>query len=350
MIVKLRDGSLKTYYSGMTASSFSGEDLTIIVVNDSKSVLDADAEVTTDTKIKDEVIVSNVATLTIVINNTDPFSGITLTDAEQAKAYDARIEGVASDNSALIVLIMKEALPAGLDPAYVKAYLEGNAMTAGSAKADLTADGSFYYDAATGDVYVAVVSADISSNYTFVYPRDVYTITYEGIDESMENEYPAFYYAGIGLTLVDPVREGYTFDGWYEGETKVTAIGTDRAEDVTLTAHWIVNKYTITFVDEDGTTTLYSSEFDYGTTPAYAGETPTKAADDQYTYTFAGWSPVISAVDRDATYTATYEKADRQYNGPVWTWNEDHTSATATFTAADDETFVQTVTDSEITA
>ena len=51
----------------------------------------------------------------------------------------------------------------------------------------------------------------------------------------------------------------------------------------------------------------------YGETPRYTGETPTIAATDQYTYTFAGWTPEIKPVTGDATYTAKYDAVVNAY-------------------------------------
>lgn len=64
--------------------------------------------------------------------------------------------------------------------------------------------------------------------------------------------------------------------------------------------------YKVIWRNWDGTE-LQSSEVACGETPVYTGETPIKAADAQYTYTFAGWSPEIVAVTDNATYTAQYE-------------------------------------------
>ncbi|MBE6118486.1 MAG: hypothetical protein E7188_08090, partial [Erysipelotrichaceae bacterium] len=64
---------------------------------------------------------------------------------------------------------------------------------------------------------------------------------------------------------------------------------------------------TVTFVDEDGTV-LQESEVPAGKTPEYTGDTPTKKEDKNYTYTFAGWSPEITTVTDDVTYTAVYKK------------------------------------------
>ena len=65
-------------------------------------------------------------------------------------------------------------------------------------------------------------------------------------------------------------------------------------------------RYTVTFQNADGTvlsTKLYFAG-DTVTVPA----NPAKAADANYTYTFAGWDKTVTKVTGDATYTATYTK------------------------------------------
>ncbi len=71
-------------------------------------------------------------------------------------------------------------------------------------------------------------------------------------------------------------------------------------------------KYTITFVDEDGTTVLQQSQVALDAMPTPPAE-PTKAATEQYTYTFSGWSPAIVAATAAATYTATYTATLNRY-------------------------------------
>ena len=65
---------------------------------------------------------------------------------------------------------------------------------------------------------------------------------------------------------------------------------------------------------KNGTTTLLSEVYLKGETPAYTGETPTKAEDAQYTYTHDGWTPTITAMNNsDVTYSATFTSTIRAY-------------------------------------
>ena len=52
---------------------------------------------------------------------------------------------------------------------------------------------------------------------------------------------------------------------------------------------------------------------EYGQTPAYNGETPTKESTAEFDYAFAGWTPDIAIVTGEATYTATYTETRRSY-------------------------------------
>ena len=100
---------------------------------------------------------------------------------------------------------------------------------------------------------------------------------------------------------VDPTKEGYTFIGWYNGEEKwnfADAVATD----LTLTAKWQINRYTITF-DTAGGSEVPSITQDYGTAIT-APANPTKTG-----YTFAGWDKTIPSTmpAGDMTITARWQ-------------------------------------------
>ncbi len=85
----------------------------------------------------------------------------------------------------------------------------------------------------------------------------------------------------------------------YKGQTLKTKIA-------------IVQTYIIKFVNYDGEE-LQSIEVEYGIMPKYTGDTPTKQASAEYEYKFIGWTPELTAAEKDMTYTATYTTINQAY-------------------------------------
>ena len=84
---------------------------------------------------------------------------------------------------------------------------------------------------------------------------NTYVITYE-TNGATTNENETEFTYGVGYELVDAVKVGYTFLGWYDAAeegNKVTAIAADVAKDVTLYAYWQINEYVIRFYEGEGT-------------------------------------------------------------------------------------------------
>ena len=69
--------------------------------------------------------------------------------------------------------------------------------------------------------------------------------------------------------------------------------------------------FTIKFVNFDGTE-ISSAEYEAGETVTVPAD-PTRAADAEYTYEFAGWDNDVVEVSGAATYTATYTKTAIEY-------------------------------------
>ena len=97
------------------------------------------------------------------------------------------------------------------------------------------------------------------------------------------------------FTLQEITKVGYTFDGWYNGETKVTEITTGTYGNMTLVAKWTADLYTISYDLADGVNnpenpTSYTIESGLITL-----KDPTKEG-----YTFAGWfngEQLITTID-----------------------------------------------------
>lgn len=136
-----------------------------------------------------------------------------------------------------------------------------------------------------------------------------YTISYNLVGGSVSEANPTSYNVlSNAIRLNNPTRTGYTFAGWtgtdLDHPTMTVTIPKGSTGHRSYTATWTPKNYTICFMN--GEVELQRQLVPYGTVPVYSGETPTKAPDADYVYTFSGWSPAIATVTGDATYTATF--------------------------------------------
>ena len=116
-------------------------------------------------------------------------------------------------------------------------------------------------------------------------------------------------------TRPDDEQYAYTFSGWTPSEpvtsnTTYTAVYTPGPRAA----------YDIAWLNYDGSTNA-TSRTPYNTTPEFEGETPTKPAEVQYVYSFAGWTPELELATSNAAYTATFDATLREYTISWQKWD-----------------------------
>lgn len=78
-----------------------------------------------------------------------------------------------------------------------------------------------------------------------------YSITYDYDGGTPEGENPLIYNVNSNLDLDGGTRLGYSFAGWYNGETLMNSIKPGTTGDLALKAHWSADKHKLTVKSQD---------------------------------------------------------------------------------------------------
>ena len=158
------------------------------------------------------------------------------------------------------------------------------------AKPGYTFEGWYMAEDFTGNAVTEIVqgtTGNITLYAKWVKEGD-YTITYVNVDGATNENPPSYNVETETITLKDPAKPGYTFEGWYMAEDftgdAVTEITQGSTGDITLYAKWELESYTITY-ELDGGTNAPENPAGYNVeTETITLKDPVKTG-----YTFAGW-------------------------------------------------------------
>ena len=143
-----------------------------------------------------------------------------------------------------------------------------------------------------------------------VHVTEVYTVTFDSYGGTPVPPKQEVKYGLTATKPADPTLKGYTFAFWYLGEDEQNATAYDFdtpvTENITLTAKWNINKYTVAFNTDGGTPVPPAQEVEYGLTATEP------AAPEKTGYTFDGWYlgdekyDFSAAVEQNITLTAKW--------------------------------------------
>ena len=131
----------------------------------------------------------------------------------------------------------------------------------------------------------------ISNNHTLVanWSSNSYIVKFDANGGNVDTQNRSYDFGDQYANLPEPVRVGYTFDGWYTeatGGNEVTADTTvEIAQNHTLYAHWSAKSYTITFNANGGNGEMVNQDILFGEDTQID-----ENAFEKEGYLFVGWS------------------------------------------------------------
>ncbi len=161
----------------------------------------------------------------------------------------------------------------------------------------------------TGDMtFTAVYEVDERIEYTVTLNAG----TGKFDDDTVIKQFSGYYGDATNIIVENPVCETnyanlyYVFAGWSQ------PIPTVFTETTSIVAQFdtVYYEFTVTFDAGDGkfasnNSSVLTQTYHHGDTVVMT-EVPTKAEEEFFTYAFKSWSPALSTVTGDRTYTATY--------------------------------------------
>ena len=238
-----------------------------------------------------------------------PMSDIELTPSAQRKHYSVTFMNGSTQLHCVDVLHGQTPVYSGATPTR-PAGVENNYVFIGWTLADTEPDAAdVYYTANT----LPPATGDATYYAYFTSQTNVYTITwaYLGgsvikVDSVAYGSTPA--YSGPTPTKASNAQYSYVFNGWSPEITTVTSNKTYYAQFTP-----VQRSYTVTWANYDGSVLKQDSGILYGVTPTYVGDTPAREETAEYTFTFSGWSPNVTSVKGDVTYTAVFSAEKKKY-------------------------------------
>ena len=190
-------------------------------------------------------------------------------------------------------------------------------------KEEGTVQGHFWgepvYDAETGKTTVTCQNDGCGAT-----EEDTRTFTVKFyINETDEKAIKTVSYLSWGTKLTaiqlpaDPTKaetneNTYKFKGWAVKGTKdvvdVTSIAVKEDAEYVAIFEATVREYTVTFAYDAYNVIKVITGVKAGTSVTYSGATPTKAFDDNYHYSFKGWSGSTSNILKDTYVTAQFDR------------------------------------------
>ncbi len=158
----------------------------------------------------------------------------------------------------------------------------------------------YTYTFAGYDAEITNVVGVATYNAVYAFTTNIYAATFvDGVDGSTILGPTNYTYGAVVEAPDAPEHYGFTFSAWSP------AVETMPAADTIYTAVYTTNRFTVTWVNGNETTSV---KYDYLTpTNAIAVPTGTKSTSEKASYVFLRWEPELEPVQSNATYTAMFQ-------------------------------------------